>query len=116
MSFISSVISGCTVMKHYALLPVMLVTVRPRDLSLKCDGERYLDERHKKNVWPKEKGEKTRRFRVCTSVFFTETKHTILWLHCCHNNWSLWLNATLSGSNYVGSAALQMTTLLAHLC
>jgi hypothetical protein len=39
MSFVPSVISECTVMKHFALLPVMPVTVRSRDLSLKCDGE-----------------------------------------------------------------------------
>jgi hypothetical protein len=62
VSFISSEVSLCAVLKQFTLLPVMLVTVRPQDLVLKCEGKRYLDECHKKNFWPKGERRKTRLF------------------------------------------------------
>jgi hypothetical protein len=65
VSFMSSVVSGCTVLK-VCFAPVMLVTVRPRVLIVKYEGKSYLDECHKKNIWPKGKRRKTRRFTVCT--------------------------------------------------
>jgi hypothetical protein len=103
------VVLGCTVLK-VCLLPVMLLTVRPR--VLKCEGKMCLDEYHKKNSWPKGKRRKTRCFTVSTLSLNTRFDDCSR----CHNNWSLWLNATLPDSNYVRSVDRQMTILPAHLC